>query len=310
MKKFLKVTAVTIFSFLIILLVILAVLSHRPTPSRNYWQEIPTGGEIEAEYLKAGGFETSYHEEAALQWFKKYEMFYPSELAERQRKYPVIVVSNGTGMKASKSRHILEHYASWGFIVIGTEETYSWNAFGAEMCIRHLERLNGNESIDGKKNIFYEKVDFGNVGIIGHSQGGVSVINAITDTDHKDVFKTAVSLSPTNKELAEALEWPYDATKVSIPVLVFSGEGGGDDWVITGEQLADLYEDIPSDKVAARRKDAAHGVTSHYEDGYVMAWFMWQLKGDAKAAKAFTGPAPEILDNPFYCDQRVSISNQ
>lgn len=47
-----------------------------------------------------------------------------------------------------------QHYASWGFIVIGTEEENTWNGFGAEMSIRHLQKLNDNAQIEeGKETI-------------------------------------------------------------------------------------------------------------------------------------------------------------
>lgn len=78
----------------------------------------------------------------------------------------------------SKYPAVANHYSSWGFIVIGTEEMYSWNAFGA---------------------------------------------------------------------------------------------GGGDDWVVTGEQLKQIYDDIPADKAALRRKDTAHGQVLYSPDGYVIA---------------------------------------
>ena len=79
-------------------------------------------------------------------------------------------------------------------------------------------------------------------------------------------------MSPTNKELSQALEWPYNAALINVPIMLISGEGGGDDWVVTG--------------------------------GYVMAWFMWQLQGDEEAAKAFIGENPEIMNNEMYQDQR------
>ena len=103
---------------------------------------------------------------------------------------------------------------------------YSWNVFGAEMCIRYLNRMNDNQKIQDKESLFYQKVDFSNVGIVGHSQGGVGVINAVTNTAHKDIYKTAVSLSPANKELADNLTWNHDATKVNVPILLISGAGG------------------------------------------------------------------------------------
>ena len=173
------------------------------------------------------------------------------------------------------------------------------------MCVVHLQRLNDNQVINGKENIFYQKIDFDQTGIIGHSQGGVGVINAITNTEHKNIYKTAVALSPTNKELAEALEWPYNSAQINVPIMLVSCGGGGDDWVVTGEGLKAVYDDIPGDKVMLRRRNTDHGKTQYSEDGYVTAWFMWQLQGDAEAAKAFAGENPELLNNPLYQDQMI-----
>lgn len=308
MKKVLKIIGLILLAVIAIAIVWLQILSRLPAPSADYQKKLETGGAIEAEYLKNGAYETAFYEEAAMQIFEKYEIFYPAELASQNKKYPVIVVCNGTGWKASKSKHIYEHYASWGFIVIGNEEAYSWNAFGAEMAIRHLQRLNDNQTINDKENIFYQKIDFDNVGIIGHSQGGVGVFNAITNTDHKSVYKAAIALSPTNKELAQGLEWPYDVTKINIPIMLVSGEGGGDDWVVTLEGLTDIYDDINSQKVMLRRKNTPHGETQYSEDGYVTAWFMWQLQSDQYAAEAFVGDSAEILTNPLYQDQLTAIN--
>lgn len=310
MKKMLKIVGIVLLVMIAIVVILVCVLlwkmSHN-TLSENYRDSIETGGEIEAKYLQDGTYKVSYYEETAMQVFEKYEIYYPTELETTDKVYPVIVVCNGTGWKASNSKPVYEHYASWGFIVIATEETYSWNAFGAEMCIVHLRRLNDYPMINDQENIFYGKIDFENVGIIGHSQGGVGVINAVTNTEHKSTYKTAIALSPTNKELAQGLEWPYDATKIDIPIMLVSGEGGGDDWVVTGEGLAAIYDDIPADKVMLRRKNTDHGKTQYSEDGYVVAWFMWQLQGDQEAAKAFVGEKPEILSNPQYQDAAINF---
>ncbi len=307
MKKALKIIGITAFCIVALIVILLVCLSKMTAIKKNYTTKIQTGGDIEAKYLGDGAYDVSYYEEAAAQVFEKYEIYYPKELETENETYPVIVVCNGTGWKASKSRPIYEHYASWGFIVIATEETHSWNAFGAEMCIVHLQRLNDNRIISDKENIFFQKIDFDKVGIIGHSQGGVGVINAITNTEHKNTYKTAIVLSPTNKELAEALEWPYNATLIDVPIILISGEGGGDDWVVTGEGLTAIYDDIPAGKVMLRRKNTDHGKTQYSEDGYVMAWFMWQLQGDREAAKAFVGENPEIMNNKLYQDQQTNI---
>ncbi len=303
MKKVLKILGIILLVIVGLIAVFLFWLTHRDASLKeNYRDSIQTGGAIEASYLQNGPYTTAYYEERAFQIFEKYEISYPAELETEHKKYPVIVVCNGTGWKGSLSKAQHQFYASYGFIVIATEETYSWNAFGAEMCIRHLERLNDYVSDEGKKSIFYQKIDFDRIGIVGHSQGGVGVINAITNTDHKDIYKAAVALSPTAQQTAIGLEWPYDASKINTPIMLISGAGGGDDWVVTLEGLNEIYEQIPADKVMARRSNTAHGATGTSEDGYVMAWFMWQLQGDEEAEKAFVGEDAEIARNEFYQD--------
>ena len=42
-------------------------------------------------------------------------------------------------------------------------------------------------------------------------------------------------------------------------------------------------------------------------DGYITAWFMWQLQDDEYAARAFSGDAPELMSNPLYQDQQSNI---
>lgn len=307
MKKMLKMTGIILLAIIIIGFIVLKIAGNRPAAPTDYQQTVQTGGEIEARYMANGSCEVSMREDAVLQEFGKYIVYYPSDLETSDEKYPVIVLCNGSGTPVSKYPAVPKHYASWGFIAVGTEENYSWNAFGAEMCLRYLERWNDNEKIEDTISPFYQKVDFERIGIVGHSQGGVGVINAVTSTEHKYSYKAGVSLSPTNKELAHNLLWDYDAALIDIPIMLVSGEGGGDDWVVTGEQLQAIYDDIASDKLMARRLNTAHNEVLYSADGYVMAWFMWLLQGDREAAKAFVGDVPEIMENPMYQNQHTTL---
>ena len=308
MKKVLKIIGVVLLIVIISVIALLIYAGNKPAAPTNYQQSVETGGEIEAKYMANGSFAVSVYEEPAPQVFQKYVIYYPTELETSDKQYPVIVICNGSGTPISKYPAVPEHYASWGFIVIATEEKYAWNGFGAEMSIRHLQKLNDNEQIEeGKANVFYQKVDFSNVGIVGHSQGGVGVLNAVTVQMHKDIYKAAVSLSPTNKELAHALEWDYDAALVNLPIMLISGAGGGDDWVVTGEQLESIYDDIADNKIMMRRNDTPHGEVLYSADGYVTAWFMWHLQGDEAAAGAFAGDGAEILTNPLYQNQKIDL---
>ena len=186
---------------------------------------------------------------------------------------------------------------------------------------RHNKGKNGNDestsrfwlrvkdSMNDKNNVFYQKIDLGNIGITGHSQGGAGVFTSITIMEHKDDYKTAVALSPTMEETAIALGWNYDLSKINIPTLMIAGTKGDFEIkiVIPIEKMIDMYNKIPSQKVMMRRTGADHGQMLYAADGYVTAWFMWQLQGDEEAAKAFVGDSPEIMNNSLYQDQRIDI---
>ncbi len=307
LKKVLRVIGIVVVSVAVVAFIVGVILSCRPAAPNDYQQTTPTGGAIEAKYMANGPYKTSSREDYTLLEFKKFLVFYPLELETSAKKYPVIVICNGSGTPLSKYVVVAKHLASWGFVVVGTDEKNSWNAFGAEMALRYLERWNDNEKIEDATSVFYQKIDFDNVGVVGHSQGGVGVINAITETARKNVYKTAVSLSPTNKELAHNLFWDYNASLVKIPIFFLSGEGGGDDWVITGEQLQSIYDDVGSEKLMARRVDTPHGETLYRANGYVTAWFQWRLQEDLEAAKAFVGDRPEIMTNKLYCDVQSTL---
>ena len=109
--------------------------------------------------------------------------------------------------------------------------------------------------------------------------------------------------------MALALGWNYDLTKINIPTLMVAGTIGDFETqsVIPIEKMIEMYDKITAPKIMMRRIDADHGQMLYKADGYVTAWFMWQLQGDEYAAQAFTGDMPELLDNELYQDQRINI---
>ena len=311
MKSMLKIIGIILLVIVGLIVLWIVTAGLKPAVGKNYIETIKTGGGIEAKYLAVGTHETAYLERGGMHDFKKYEIVYPSDIDAGQETYPVVIFSNGTGIKTSKYLAVLEHLASWGFVCIGTEEENSWNGFSSEMCLRLIEKLNAAETVDGwEKNPFYGHIDMERIGVSGHSQGGVGVINAATENKNGIKIKAIFSASPTNKELAAALEWDYDASLVIVPIFLVSSTGSSDEnLVVSGVQLKAIYDDIPDTvtKVMTRRKDAEHGDMLSFADGYMTAWFMWLLQGDEEAAKAFTGDAPEIMTNPLYQDQAISI---
>ena len=104
--------------------------------------------------------------------------------------------------------------------------------------------------------------------------------------------------------------WDYDPSLISIPVFLVSSTGSSDEnLVVSGVQLQEIYDSVPNTvtKVMARRTNAEHGDMLSFADGYMTAWFMWQLQGDEEAAKAFIGDSPEIMNNPLYQDQKINM---
>ena len=151
-----------------------------------------------------------------------------------------------------------------------------------------------------------------NIGITGHSQGGAGVFTSISIMEYKDVYKTAVALSPTYEESALAFGWNYDLTKVNIPTLIIAGTKGDFEtqMVIPIEKMINMYNKILASKVMTRRIGAEHGQMLYSADGYVTSWFMWQLQDNEEASKAFTGDNPEIMQNELYQDQKINFNKK
>ncbi len=309
MKKVLIIIGCILLIIILAIMILLFYMSKVPAVPTDYTEKVPTDGQLEAKYLAMGTHEVSYFESASLNSFQKFEIYYPTDIAQNGP-LPVVIFVNGTGVKGSKYPALQKHLASWGFITIATEEEYAWNGFSAEMCVRYLSMLNEYKE-EGKENIFYKKIDLENIGITGHSQGGTGVINAITEQRHANTYRAAVILSGGgNKKVSqEVLMWDFDETNIHIPTMIMASTGDADIGLVTLEDMQSLFRNIPDDviKVMTRRKDIDHGKMLYYGDGYVTAWFMWQLQENQEASKAFIDEHAEIFNNRFYQDTQVNL---
>ena len=297
--KILKIVGIILLILVVLIAALLICLSMKPFVPDNYTKTVGTGGEIEAKYLTMGAHEVKYAEAEAPGDWKKFEAFYPADLETEANTYPVVVFANGTGVAASKYKALFRHLASWGFIVLGNEDPSTCTGASAEATLAWLLEQN-----DDPDSVFYQKVDTEHIGISGHSQGGVAVFNAVSEQPHGGLYTCAVSLSPTEWALAMAIGLDYDPGKMTIPTLILAAPEND---VITPDGVKGLADAIPAGTVRALRPGMDHGKMLYSADGYVTAWFMWQLQGDKNAAKAFVGERPEILDNPLYQDVAVNF---
>ena len=297
--KILKWIGILILVLIVLLVALLFWLSKKPFVPTNYTKTVKTGDTLEAKYLAMGAFEVSQIQADALDDWKTYSIYYPTILETNNTAFPVVVVVNGTGVAASKYPALFQHLASWGFIVIGNEDPSTCSGDSADASLAYLLRQN-----DISDSIFYQKIDTVHIGITGHSQGGVGVFNAISTQPHGKLYTCAVSLSPTQLEVADAIGLHYEPNKITIPTLLLAADAND---VITSEGVASVYNAIPARKFAALHTGVDHGKMLYWCDGYVTAWFLWHLMGDEDAAKAFTGDTPEFFSNPLYTNQQTDL---
>ena len=303
MKKVLKVIGIVLLTVVVIVAGFLGFISFRPAAPYHYTQKTNTDGDLEAKYLSSGSFKTARLSADAEGTLEKYTIYYPTELEASDRSYPAVIMVNGTGIPASKYKSVLDHLASWGFVVIGNEDPSSGNGDSTDTTLMYL--LSENDNHDS---IFYHRIDTENIGLEGHSQGGAGVFSALTIKEHRDLYKAAVALSPTQEEMAAALGWPYELEKINVPVFLLAGTQGEFETqtVLPIEAMNAMYEKIPSSKAMARKVGMEHGQMLYSADGYATAWLLWYLQGDEEAAKVFAGENPEIINNSLYQDQRIN----
>ena len=297
---------------------ILGIMDHR---NKNYYKYATPGGDIEAKYSPLGSYEVEYAEfDAESDIWKKYEVFYPSEMKDSDKTYPLVIMANGTGTKASQYKEVLEHLATWGFIVVGNEDENSKTGESSAATLDFM--LTQNEASDS---IFCGKIDTDHIGIAGHSQGGVGALNAVTEQANGSMYKAVWAASTTSRYHADELNksgegWTCYPSKINVPVMMVAGTmifdaGNMNEYTATlgeGEAqgicplwwLEECYNAIPDGvpKIIARQTDKDHGDMLRTADGYMTAWFMYHLKDDAEAGEAFFGEDAEILNNEKWQD--------
>ena len=305
MKKVLKIIGIIVLVLAFGLVGLYLYADNKPDIHKGYQEGIETGGDIEAKYLHSGEYQTKKTTAKAEDPIKKYTIYYPAELETENRTYPMILVVNGTGGKATKYEPEFELYASWGFITVGTQDKGTGSGQTTVATLRYM--LEQNENPDS---VFYHKIDLDNIGITGFSQGGAAVFNVLTKSGEASFFKAAAPLSPVSEHTAETTtDYPYDSADVKCPIMILAGTSGEfeTEIVIPLSELNRQYDKITTPKVMARRIGMDHDHMMYSAGGYVIAWFRWQLMGDEEAAKAFVGETPELLSNALYQDQQIDI---
>ena len=270
----------------------LAYCSVFPAVSRSYNRKrYPCP--IEQKYHENGPYQVTVHS------IDDIHVFVPD--SAHNAPWPTVVMVNGTGLKAMHYRPVFEHLASWGFVVIGNDDSNAWN--GRSALVSLDKALFQNSMVSSP---LYQRIDLDRIGVVGHSQGAMGAINAATEDDR---FKVLYAASCPQKSLAKKLGWSYSMKTISIPTMLVAGTGWIDRHISPLDSLLLLAEELPNTTpmLLGRLKGVEHRYVLHEGDAYMTAWLRHFLANDADAAAALASDNPEILNNPRWQNVNIHI---
>ena len=267
----------------------------------SYIEKNKTSFPIENRYRNYGMYAASdiTFENVGIERIKKIKIYYPNEMVLYPgKKYPLVIMVNGTGVEYMKYEPTLKHLCSWGFIVAGNDDPSTAVGDSAVKTLEYILNLNNS-----KESIFYNKIDLEKIGLSGHSQGGCGVFNAITKHGNlSKYFKCAFASSSTTKSLIEKwnlVPFKYEPELVNIPIMMVISNGKVDESIAPYNETKENYDKIGQNikKVLGVRKNVDHGDMLVAHDPYMTAWFCFILLNDSEAGKAFCGENAEFLKN-------------
>ena len=248
---------------------------------------------VEQKYHENGPYQVTVHS------IDDIHVFVPD--SAHNAPWPTVVMVNGTGLKALHYRPVFEHLASWGFIVIGNDDSNAWN--GRSALVSLDKALFQNSMVSSP---LYQRIDLDRIGVVGHSQGAMGAINAATEDDR---FKVLYAASCPQKSLAKKLGWSYSMKTISIPTMLVAGTGWIDRRISPLGSLLHLADELPdaTPMLLGRLKGVEHRYVLHEGDAYMTAWLRHFLANDADAAAALASDNPEILNNPRWQNVNIHI---
>lgn len=317
-KKRYIVTGV-IIALLIISGVLFLILRPKTTSyvQEGYEETINYGGVLEKKYGLKGNFTTTSEvfnlpsEITSTYNLSSIKVWYPEELLKSNGKYPLIVISNGSDLKYSLYEPVFQRLATWGFIVVGTDDIHTAKGLSNDYALTYVLDLNKNET-----NKLYNKIDLEKIGMKGFSEGSSGAINAVTNYESGKYYKAIVVTSAiANEQKRKYLGFEFDLTKLNIPFMNVGGMRENELDITPLEDMIINFNTVKKGlpKVMARRKEADHTDMCTFGDGYVTAFFMYFLKGDTEALGVFKdidGVPAEMGNNNNWSDfQSANMPN-
>jgi len=261
---------------------------------------------IQTAYTKLGPYATTTGTVTDATGKVIYDEYYPASYSTLRFKSPIVTWGNGTGGKPSDVAVFLSHLASYGFTLIASTDPTTGSGIEIDAAARYLV---AQDSVRGS--VFDGHLDITEVAVVGSSQGAGGAVRAATTVD-PSLFKTVVAFSLPNRIWArpnpDCPTTPVcivDPAKLTQPAFFISTHGPLDAVIASPATERAYFRSTRVDAALgiiqfSGGKLADHGSIARSPGGflgYATAWLEYQLRGDTTAARAFTGPHPELLQN-------------
>ncbi|MFD4220606.1 alpha/beta hydrolase family protein [Streptomyces griseus] len=215
-------------------------------------------------------------------------LYYPRDIADSDRRHPVIVWGNGTGGVPLVYRELLLHWAGQGFIVAAANTPLS--NLGISMRAG-IDLLTGRNADPGS--VFFDRVDLEHIGASGHSQGGAAAI--------------VVGADPRIDAILPIQPGPLaNINAVHVPALLLAGQ---QDSIVFPALVRGFYhaaDHIPA--LYGELRGADHFTVVGDPGPFAApttAWFRAHLMGDQETRAQFFGPGCGICaDTATWSDVR------
>ena len=103
----------------------------------------------------------------------KFDLYYPTQLGANGFKHPILTWANGSFGNSTNVAYFLKHMASWGFVVIATQDSQTGPGQTVLDGANFLKNANNDPHSP-----FYQKLNVNEIGSFGHSQGATGALNA------------------------------------------------------------------------------------------------------------------------------------
>jgi len=199
-------------------------------------------------------------------------VFYPKNIKNSQKTYPVIVWANGTMCTYDIYEELLKKIAEGGYIVVANGETMAADGKAQIASIDFIVSENSDSA-----SVLYQKINTEKIAAAGHSQGGRSAVNAASADARIDCV---LSVAGSN--------YPEEAERLSAPTFFMTGTR--DMVVLSDSWVKPAYTVCKGPAVYASLKDGVHTSCSAKPSvyaNYAVKWFDAWLKNDSAAKDSF-----------------------